>query len=287
MAIFILIANIVTAFVISSKYHLSVARFFDPYYVKYFYKKPWIRIGAYQIGILFGMLYYEWKNRNRNDENNRFIGISLFYKVKHSKIVRYLLFIIGVVLFLFWIYIPQIEIKNKIIHEDSVTFENYIPQGINNIFNAIARPLFVTAIAMIVIGSLTGHNSFITFILGSKGYVPFARMTYMAYIVHLTIFEFYYNQQRQATYLHHKSVSWVIFAWIFVTFLISVPISMCFEMPFVQIEKLLMFPETSETSKILIEEAAQRNMTIEKSFNETHAGNLKYFELNYYFYSYW
>ena len=240
--------------------------------VSSFINKPWIRIGVYQIGILFGMLYYEWKSRDKFGQNNNYCGAFLFRKVKNSKFVRYLLFILGFIIFLFTLVVPQIEISNKSIDVDNDKVQHYYSQGISNIFNAIARPLFAVSISMIIIGSLTGHNSFFTFIFGSKGYVPWARIIYMSYIVHLSVFEFYYNQQRQATYLHHKSVWWVILACVFVTFLISVPFSMCFEMPFVQIEKLLMFPEINESTKIIIEEATNRNMTIEKGQNEFNIG---------------
>ena len=218
------------------------------------------------------MLYYEWKSRNNHDNKHKPIGVILFYKAKTSSIFRYILLLAGVGLLLVNLIIPQIETRNK--DYESEIIHNYLPQTLNSIFNAISRPLFVVSIWMILMSPLTGHNSFITFVLGSKGYVPWARLTYMSYIVHLTVFDFYYNQQRQGTYLHHKSVIWVIFAWIFVTYLISIPISMWFEFPFTQIEKLLMFPGTSEILHKKIEEAAFRNMTMEKSIKETESGKI-------------
>ena len=101
MAILILVANVVTVFIISNAYSISVSRFYDSNYMRYYYKKPWTRIGAYQIGVLFGMMYYEWKNRDRDDKEQKFVGVLVFYKVKHSKVVRYLLFFMGIAIFLF------------------------------------------------------------------------------------------------------------------------------------------------------------------------------------------
>ena len=224
------------------------------------------------------MLYYEWKSRSKKDIIPQNIGTYLFLKVKTSRLFRYSLIFFAVIFILAILIIPQFELRNRIYNSESI--QNYLPQMINNIFNALWRPLFAASVAMIIMSPLTGHNKFFMFALGSKGYVPWARLTFTAYIVHLAVFDFYYNQQRQGTYLHHKSAVWIIYAWIFVTYLISIPISMWFEFPFTQIEKLLMFPGSSETANKKIEAVIFRNMTMDKkSWSETITGNINYIYL--------
>lgn len=61
LSVFILLSSMASAFVLTEMYGISISRAGDSNYVNYLYVKPFSRIGAYQVGIIFGMLYFEWK----------------------------------------------------------------------------------------------------------------------------------------------------------------------------------------------------------------------------------
>ena len=80
------------------------------------------------------------------------------------------------------------------------------------------------------------------FVLGSRGYAPWARLTFMIYLIHLNIIEWFFAQSRQALYLSYKPIFWNYASMLLVSCLLSIPLSAMFEAPFMNIEKLLIFP---------------------------------------------
>lgn len=86
---FLLFFTIATSFAISASEKLSVSPISDPNYLQSLYLRPFIRIGAYEVGVLFGMFYFEWMNRQNNQGFHQAFGTMIFNKVYHSKLVRY------------------------------------------------------------------------------------------------------------------------------------------------------------------------------------------------------
>ena len=67
------------------------------------YIRPYARMGAYFIGVMFGMMYSEYHTANddlatgRTEAAKQF-GARALGKVKESELVRYLCFLLGVAL---------------------------------------------------------------------------------------------------------------------------------------------------------------------------------------------
>lgn len=176
-----MVAGMTSVFVLTARHHISISKISDVSFVEYIHSDPWTRIAGYQVGVLFGMFYHEWKNRKNCDELSNTFGTNLFQRVKYSKILRYSFIVIGLILQIFLIIMPQVETRYR--SGDT----NYLPQMFNNFFNTFSRPTFVISLSMIIISPLSGHNQFIKTVLGSKGFVPWARLTYVAYIIHVTM----------------------------------------------------------------------------------------------------
>lgn len=100
-------------------------------YTAFIYRQPWIRIGAYQIGVIFGLFYYEWKNKSKNLIFENSYGTKLFQKVRYSRPFRYTLLIIGVIILTSLMAIPQAESTNI------NTPERFYPQIIASTYNAL------------------------------------------------------------------------------------------------------------------------------------------------------
>jgi hypothetical protein len=262
----LLISCVICSFIITYTNDLSIVRFGNPIYVFNLYTLPWTRIAPYQIGIIFGIMYFEWKIRKDNIVIGSGWASNIFEKVKYSPLLRYSLIALGIVIQLFLVIMLQVDLRYR--KDDNFT-STYFSKVFNSFFNALSRPLFVTALAIIIISPLTGHNSFIRFILGSKGYVPWARLTYMGYIIHVAIYSFYYFQTRQGVYLSHRYVLWTYLAVCLLTFMLAVPFSICFEMPFQEIEKMIFFPKEATKNQKPFDRMIERNATMVRNINNS------------------
>ncbi|KAK3779020.1 hypothetical protein RRG08_034278 [Elysia crispata] len=55
------------------------------------------------------------------------------------------------------------------------------------VHETFSRPVWALVLSWIVLACATGHGGFINSILSWEGFLPLSRMTYCAYLVHLTI----------------------------------------------------------------------------------------------------
>lgn len=255
-------ANVFVTYLISGMYFIGISTFTDMNYGKYLYFKPWIRIGAYQVGILYGILYYEWMNRTKNQKFSNSIGTIYFEVVKNSRVFRYLQYVVGLVLINVLIFVPHKE--TELIGTD----RRYYSQFATNVYNAFSRPLFVGCLGMIIAGPLVGKNSFMRFILGSRGWAPWAKLTFMIYMLHLIVYEWFYAQIRQSIYLSYKPIFYAYAATLVFTGLLSIPLSATLEAPFMHMEKLLLFPEKPKAAKEKIEQLLENSAENSSASNE-------------------
>ena len=183
------------------------------------------------------MFYFEWKHKERSHLFVGSFGTKLFQAVQNLAIVRYTFYIVGLIIINGLMLMQHAE--GRSITQPAKIF----PQFIRNLFNGFSRPLFVLGLMMILMGPLTGRNKFMQWVLGGRGYNPWARISFMAYLIHLLVFQLYYSQMRQAVYITNKGVIFIMWAVILITLSISVVFSALFEAPFLQLEKLVLFPE--------------------------------------------
>mmetsp|Transcript_23891 Transcript_23891/g.26510 ORF Transcript_23891/g.26510 Transcript_23891/m.26510 type:complete len:186 (+) Transcript_23891:1420-1977(+) len=123
------------------------------------------------------------------------------------------------------------------------------------IYTALSRPIYVFGLGLLLAGPLTGKGSLLQVILGGRFYAPWAKLTFYGYMVHLFVFSFYFAQIRQAIYLSHATVLFAYIGVIIVTLLISIVLSIAFESPLIQLERLVLFPPKKRSqSKPMLEE---------------------------------
>lgn len=107
----LILANLVITFTLSMAYHAGMTLLNDKgINSTYLYYKPWTRMGAYFVGTLFGLAYYEYKQQS-NDSTDRF-GAKIYNLVKGSKIVRVTAFVVGASLITFLVWAPLDEYRN-------------------------------------------------------------------------------------------------------------------------------------------------------------------------------
>ena len=129
--------SIFTTYTISAINDINVSIFTDFQYASLLYFKPWVRIGAYQVGIIFGMWYYEWINRSKKIRYKKSIGTLYFETVKNNRVLRYFQYLAGFVVITFLVFFPHPETKRL------GTDTRYYPLAVVNFYTALSRPLFV------------------------------------------------------------------------------------------------------------------------------------------------
>jgi peptidoglycan/LPS O-acetylase OafA/YrhL len=242
LAILILIANLIIVIALTLQHNLGNSVLSDPTFGDYIYYKPWSRIGAFQIGVIMAMMYYEYVKGNKPEGDRSKIGYKFYNVINLSRVVRYACYTTGLGFILFCVF--AVTPENRVFGK---TDENGVPiryygQAFNAFYNATCRPLYVFGLALILAGPLTGKGSFLQVFLGSRFYAPWAKISFYAYLIHLFVFTFYYGQMRSSTYLSHISVMWVYVGVIFLTLTLAVFFSVLLEAPWMQLEKLVLFP---------------------------------------------
>ena len=200
LAYFILIGSCITSFIISAVNKMSINVIAEPNYWVLLYMRPWARINAYQVGVIFGMYYYEWMNRSKIRIFVGSFGTSIFELVYNFRFVRYSFYIIGFIL------INLIMIGGYVEGTKMIDAPQHFSQFFHDLYNAFARPLFVLWLMLILAGPLTGRNRFLRWFLGSSGYNPWARVSFMVYLIHLLVFSLFYCQIRQSVSLDTKQI---------------------------------------------------------------------------------
>jgi len=211
IAIYILVANLGIVLGLTIDYKFSISGFNTPEYSTKIYFKPWCRIGAYQVGVLMGMLYYEYVKGNIQDGNKSTLGYRLYKSVEINKLFRYICYLLGFLLIVSVVFISTPETRMFL------TGKRYYGQLFADIFNPLSRPAYVLGLGLILAGPLTGKGSFLQTFLGSRFWAPWAKLSFYAYMIHLFVFTYFFLQERQSFYMGHKSIFLICFAVILVT----------------------------------------------------------------------
>jgi len=93
---------------------------------------------------------------------------------------------------------------------------------------------------------MVGQHKFIRYFLSGEFWAPWAKLTFAAYIIHLLIFFYYYGSIRIASAFEHTPILWIFFATVVLSYMISVPVSLAFEAPYLHIEKLFIFKDKDD-----------------------------------------
>lgn len=245
----ILLMNLIVVISLTYAHNISSSTISDPNYQKYIYFKPWSRAGAYQVGVLVGMLYYEYAKGNKPDGDRSKTGYKIFKIVNLSAVVRYTCYVLGFGLIMFSVFGATPENRNLGAQDQNGKTLRYFPTSYNAFFNAFSRPAYVFGLALILAGPITGKGSFLQVFLGSRFYAPWAKLSFYSYLIHLFVFTWFLAQMRTTLYLNHLNVLWIYSGVIFFALLLAIPFSVLFEAPWMQLESLVFFPKKQKPKK--------------------------------------
>ncbi|KAH9488221.1 hypothetical protein Btru_064277, partial [Bulinus truncatus] len=181
--IFLLVTVITTA-VLSVRNEWSVSMvndqslslintWFEDYYIK-----PWCRLGPYVIGILTGMMLAHYK------------------RIRLPKYAVFLGWISAIAIALAVVYG---------IHGD-LSGERPSSVGVAAFYNSISRSAWAVCVCWVIVACVSGYGGFVNSLLSWSPFVVLGRLTYVAYLIHPSVFLIYYQNMEQVFYYTDTNV---------------------------------------------------------------------------------
>lgn len=202
--------NFIVLFIVCWHFNLSASIFkFTEDYFQYFYEKQYARIHTYLLGILAGMIYVAYKEK----QQNWMYKLCVFLR-EYNWIRR---FIYLVSLFaMFWIIHAMYWLNNYA--DDWTKLEDIS-------YLTLSKPLFIVCFFFLVFPSFIGRGYLIRNALGHRIFAPFGKMTYAAYMCHPMLMLYYvYNSDTGIVFEYRsyilKFMGYALFAY-FTSFVLT------------------------------------------------------------------
>ncbi|XP_035231677.1 nose resistant to fluoxetine protein 6-like, partial [Stegodyphus dumicola] len=117
-------------------------------------------------------------------------------------------------------------------------------------YASLSRSAWALGLVWTIFCCATGHGGIVNRFLSWKVFVPLARLTFVVYLLHPIVQVVFIGSKTTLMQMDHFLVVWYFFGHLLVTFGLGVLMSMMFEAPFMNLEKVLLSrPEKREDSK--------------------------------------
>lgn len=216
-------------------------------YWKAVYVKPWIRCRPYIVGMLLGYILY--KRRVQGDKARKvplwFAWLGWGCALASS---------LGV---LFGLY-------------DYSRFNSITDAG-KVIYAVFGRSLWALSLAWVVFACSTGHGGLVNRFLSWKGFMPLAKITYCAYLIHPYFVHGYYSSRRRP--LHFGSQYQMIqyfFAHVIVSYAAAFVCCISWEIPVLGLEEII-FPRHRPKKRPALNDGADQNLIPSDSYATANA----------------
>ena len=122
------------------------------------------------------------------------------------------------------------------------------PMGVRIFWNMFSRAFFILGLALVLLPTFTGKLRGISAFLGSTFWTPLARLTFSTYLIHIPVMYWNLGSQRTAHYVQTANLWFLTFSCATASYILAIPFSMLFEVPFMNLEKFILFP-TKDTRR--------------------------------------
>ena len=210
----------------------------DEYWTLYYYK-PYTRIHGYLVGVWFGCIFYSYKHETptmeieaeggEEDEEEKeakpkqFINDTLTL-MKNDSRVWVLCCVLGVTM----------QVLMVLFHKKINNNPNSISTALNLIFLLIARPLFVSAFAIMMMPILLGNKSAkpISRLLSHEFWIMPTRLVYGVFLCNSVIMQFYIYDSERGIWIQDVDVVMLFFSFLLFSFVLSFFFYVLVEGPF-------------------------------------------------------
>ncbi|XP_042912624.1 O-acyltransferase like protein-like [Parasteatoda tepidariorum] len=108
---------------------------------------------------------------------------------------------------------------------------------VSTLYGCTHRLAWTLCLAFITLSCTWGQGGIINSILSWEGFVPFARLTYLVYLVHYGLMYIYTGSIRQSMLLGHRTMIFIFFNNMILSFLTAFVLGLFFESPLMALEK--------------------------------------------------
>lgn len=268
LAGFLIICSMLVNGIVTAVYDLSITLFAGNINgLDTLYSKPWGRMGAYFVGAIFGFGYFEFTSKVKHPELNDTYACRIFKHLQKSRVTSIIVATIGIGLTALYVF-PLGPHYNQC----GMAPKNCWAKAPSVLYNLTARPFFVFGLGLILIPTFVGRLRIIRNFLGSEIFAVLARLNYMVYMVHLLVIFWFLADLRQGVYLNNLNQWFFSISSTVVSFAVAIPFTLLCEVPFLNIEKYLLFPTKKKP----------RNDSVESMQKEVSRGmdkDLKYYPI--------
>lgn len=202
---------------IVAKYNTDLLRNSQVYNTKIYFE-PYARIAPFAIGLIFG--WTMWKNNG---------------KVKMNKVIALLgwLLAIGLALTL-----------TLVSYDDNNDWENIHTTGNwprvgRVLMESLQRPLWALVIGWIVLACSSGYGGFINSILSWPGWLPLSRLSFGAYLTHITVMTLESSGAQSQTLFTYDILAYKFLGFYIMAYFTGFLLSLAVEMPTLGVERAL------------------------------------------------
>ncbi|XP_059091947.1 nose resistant to fluoxetine protein 6-like [Tigriopus californicus] len=202
---------------ISPNYQLLNPNTYNIDSVHLIYMRPYTRAQPYIIGMILG--YILWKTKDQE------LSISWYANILMWLISFAMLFAV-----VFGMY--DMRIRTTFVYESYSQFESHFYNG----FSKIGWGL---GLSWIIFACVKGHGGFINTFLSWGFFTPLARLTYMAYLVHIDIVAMFVYSLTYTLELNDLVISYYWVGMVMISYGVGFVGALLVEAPFISLEKLL------------------------------------------------
>ncbi|GFR60174.1 nose resistant to fluoxetine protein 6-like [Elysia marginata] len=216
MASLLIIMHLVANAWLVYEYNFDVFRQGEGYMQK-LYVKPWARVGPFAIGLITG--YILWKTKCKMHINKYIVAIGWFFSMAAMLTVT---------------LVTYDENKDPIGDPDGW------PVGGKMAHETLSRPVWALVLSWIVLACATGYGGFINSILSWEGWLPLSRLTYCAYLVHLTLMGFEFSSLTTSTLYTMTNLIYLFFGMYVMSYAVAFLLAVGVEAPMLGLEKVML-----------------------------------------------
>lgn len=92
------------------------------------------------------------------------------------------------------------------------------------------------------VGAIVGEMKILRFMLAGEFWAPWAKLSFMCYIIHIFVLTLFMGQMKKSNFISHTNVIWTFFGAAVFTFMFSIVATLVVEAPWMHLEKLFLFP---------------------------------------------
>ena len=158
------------------------------------YFRPWARITPYLIGLLLGLMYFEFKQQEKYPEFKGRASVKIFYLLSRFQWLRLATFFLGFAL----TFVTVFTIHDVYAHDPFNTLGKGYHWSLSArlFWNMFSRGLFILGLALVLMPTFTGKLRGLSMFLGSNFWSPLSRLTFSLYLIHPLTFTWYYGTTR-------------------------------------------------------------------------------------------